>query len=113
MWLVASVGFFSIVRKPEESDLTVRARARGDLEALSKVYLPSLGPIIEGGGTDYPYRAHVSPKALAEAVARIVKDIDYANFKDSVADLQGPQRAHVYGDVWHALRRLTPKASGR
>jgi hypothetical protein len=49
MWLVTSVGFFSIVKKPGESDLTVRARARGDLEALSKAYFPSLGLFFESG----------------------------------------------------------------
>lgn len=36
MWLMTTVGFFSIVRKPGETDLTVRARVRSDLEALEK-----------------------------------------------------------------------------
>jgi hypothetical protein len=106
MWLLTSVGFFSIVRKPGEVDLTVRARSRDDLEAFSAEYVPSMGPIIEGAGTDYPYRAHASPDAVAAAVARIVLEIDYPNFKDAVADRQGFGRAHIYGDVWSALRGL-------
>lgn len=109
MWLMTPVGFFSIVRKRGETDLTVRARVRGDLEDLEKEYLPSLGPIVAGGGTDYPYRAHVDPNALATAIARMVEEIDYSNFKDTVAAGQGFERAHVYGEVWSALRKLTPK----
>ncbi len=42
MWVMTPVGSFSIVRKRGETDLTVRARVRGDLEALEKEYLPSL-----------------------------------------------------------------------
>jgi hypothetical protein len=110
MWLMTTVGFFSIVRKRAETDLTVRARVRGDLEALQKKYLSSLGPITAGGGTDYPYRARIASKALAAAVARMVEDIDYANFKDTAAARQGPERADVYGKIWSTLRKLTPKA---
>ncbi len=109
MWLMTLVGFFSIVRKRGETELTVRARVRGDLEALGREYLPSLGPIIAGGGTDYPYRGRVDPTALAEAIARMVEEIDYSNFKDTVAARQGFERAHVYGEVWSALHKLTPK----
>ena len=107
MWLMTTVGFFSIVRKPGENDLTVRARARGDLEALVREYLPSSGPIVVGGGTDYPYRVRVATNVLAQAVARIVEDIDYPNFKNEVAGRQGPDRAHVYGEVWSVLHELT------
>ncbi len=110
MWLMTTVGFFSIVRKPDETDLTVRARVREDLEALEKEYLPSLGPIVAGGGTDYPYRARVDSRALAAAIARMVEDIDYTNFKDTAAARQGMERAHVYGEVWSVLRKLTSEA---
>jgi len=110
MWLMTTVGFFSIVRKPDETDLTVRARVREDLEALEKEYLPSLGPIIAGGGTDYPYRARVDAQALATAIARMVEDIDYSNFKGTTAVRQGVERAHVYGEVWSALHKLTSEA---
>jgi hypothetical protein len=109
MWLITPVGFFSILRKRGETDLTVRARVRDDLEALEEEYLPFLGPIIAGGGTDYPYRAHVDPIALAAVIARMVEEIDYSNFKDTVAARQGFERAHVYGEVWSALHKLTPK----
>ena len=92
MWLMTPAGFFSIVQKRGETDLTVRARVRGDLEALEKEYLPSLGPILTGAGTDYPYRAHVDGNTLGAAIARMVENVDYTNFKDTVAARQGPGR---------------------
>jgi len=106
MWLVTPFGFFSIVRKDGGHDLTVRARVQQDLEELQRRYLPSLGGVQEHAGTDYQYRATVSQTDLAEAMKRIVLDIDYANFKDEVAQEQGSARAHVYGTVWSALRAL-------
>jgi hypothetical protein len=111
MWLMTTVGFFSIFRKPDDADLTVRARARGDFEALERVYLPSLGPISTGSGTDYPFRARVAPGVLAAAVARMVEDIDYANFKSEVAVRQGDERARICGQVWGLLRGLTAGAA--
>jgi hypothetical protein len=41
----------------------------------------NLNHIIHGGGTDYQYRGKVSHDDMAEAVKKIVKDIDYPNFK--------------------------------
>ena len=100
MWLATSFGFFSIVRKPREAHLTIRARVRGDLVALRERHLPSLGDIVEGGGTDYPYRATVAPEDLAPALGRVVLDIDYANFKNTVLARQGAMREKVYARVW-------------
>jgi hypothetical protein len=60
MWLITPLGFFSIVCKPDDEKqgtLTVRSRVKSDLEALCKNFLHSLGPIVEGAGTDYRYRA--------------------------------------------------------
>jgi hypothetical protein len=107
MWLMTTVGFFSIVRKPGDTDLTVRARALEDLEALEREYVPSLGPITEAGGTDYPFRARLARDELAVAVARMVEDIDYPNFKNEVGARQGPNRARVYGEVWAVLNGIT------
>jgi hypothetical protein len=75
MWLQTTIGFFSIVQEAGEAHLTVRARARGDLERLRDGYLPELGAIREGEGTDYRYRATAPHDAVAQAVARLVIDI--------------------------------------
>jgi hypothetical protein len=106
MWLVTNFGFFSVVQKKGDDILTVRARVRSDLEALKEKYIPAIGQILEGKGTDYKYRAKVSREDLAEAMRKIVKDIDYSNFKDSVAKKQGYKRASIYGEVWSDLMGL-------
>ncbi len=109
MWLITPVGFFSVVRKPTDikaNTLTVRARVRSDLEALKTSYLPELGPIQESSTNDYRFRAVVCQAAVAQAMARLVQELDYSNFKDEVARRQGSERAHLYHDVWSTLNRL-------
>lgn len=106
MWLQTTVGFFSIVQKEGEAGLTVRARARRDLEQLRARYLPELSDIREGEGTDYRYRAGASHEAVADAVRRMVLDVGYPNFKDEVERAAGAERAAVYSRVWSALRDI-------
>jgi hypothetical protein len=107
MWLITNFGFFSIVQKQGDSDLTIRSRVRGDLEALRAKYLPGLGEIRRSNVTDYRYRAMVAPADLAEAMGKIIRDITYDNFKNRVAEKQGPRRAHVYHRVWEDLLELS------
>lgn len=106
MWIFTTSGFFSIVRKPGSDLLTVRARAKGDLEALRTAHLPELGPTQTNGGTDYPFRATVAPEAFAAALGKLALGITYPNFKDAVAKVQGPARSRAYHKVWAALLDL-------
>ena len=106
MWLITKFGFFSVVQKPGDSDLTVRSRVLEDLEQLREQYLPELGEIEEGKGTDYRFRAKASHEAVAETVRKITLDIDYSNFKNEVKRVQGSERAGVYGEVWTVLYHL-------
>jgi hypothetical protein len=106
MWLMTNFGFFSIVQKKDADILAVRARARNDLETLKERYIPTLGHILKGGGTDYQYRATVSREDMAEALGKIIMDIDYDNFKNSVAEKQGRKRARLYEEVWGILLDL-------
>lgn len=109
MWLITPIGFFSIVQKPEDIEagiLTLRARAKDDLMALRQKYLPELGDIQKGGGTDYPYRARATKADVAAVMARLVEDIDYSNFKNVVHERQGSTRAHLYGKVWEVLYKI-------
>ena len=65
MWLLTPIGFFSIVLKHVDATtntLTLRARAKGNLDALRLHDLPSLGPVIANAGTDYRYHAQ-APRA--------------------------------------------------
>lgn len=109
MWLITPVGFFSVVRKPTDiqaQTLTVRARARSDLEALKAEYLPELGPIQESKVNDYRFRSVAPQAAVAQGMARLVQELNYSNFKDEVAKRQGHDRAYLYHDVWSTLYRL-------
>ena len=69
-------------------------------------YLPSLGVIEEGGGTDYRYRARAKRGEVAKALSKLVQQLDYANFKDEVAAKQDEYRASLYHDVWTVLKNL-------
>jgi len=109
MWLITPVGFFSVVQKPSDlkkKTLTVRSRVRTDLEVLQAQYLPELGAIQESQVNDYRFRATAPKAAVAAAMARLVEDLDYANFKDAVKTRQGAARAHLYHEVWDVLYRL-------
>src|SRR5689334_20866301 len=109
MWLMTPSGFFSIVRKPTDvaSDtLTVRSRVRSDLDDLRKRYLPDLSAVEENTGTDYPYRATAPRYDVAKAFAQMLQELNYENFKDEVARVQGDAREKVYGKVWSVLRSL-------
>ena len=87
-------------RKPDQ------AQRRHDLERLRERYLPGLGEISATPDRDYAFRARVSRQELAEAMGRIVADIDYPNFKSAVAQEAGYAREQVYDDVWEALLAL-------
>lgn len=113
MWLITPIGFFSIVQKSADANsdtLTVRSRVHADLERLREQYLPSLGPIQEGGGTDYRFRAQAPRAEVAAAMARLAETLDYSNFKTEVGVQQGHERAHLYGKVWDVLYALQTDA---
>jgi 8-oxo-dGTP pyrophosphatase MutT (NUDIX family) len=106
MWLMTTIGFFSVVQKPGTDFLTVRSRVRGDLDALRSRYLPDLSKSIDHAGTDYPWRATVPHLSFSAAIARMVSDIDYGNFKNEISARQGKGRAKRYQKVWEALYDL-------
>ena len=108
MWILTPIGFFSLVRKPEDEasgSLTVRARVREDLETFARL-CPELGPIESSQWTDYAFRARGPAAAVAATVGQLTAEIDYSNFKDQVQWKQGKARARVYGEVWETLYSL-------
>jgi 8-oxo-dGTP pyrophosphatase MutT (NUDIX family) len=109
MWLITPTGFFSVVCKPGDmkaGTLTIRARVQLDLETLREQYLPSLGPTTKNAGTDYPYRAKAKRSEVASALAQMIQQLNYDNFKNEVAEKQGPDRAEAYHEVWKLLYDL-------
>jgi hypothetical protein len=120
MWLVTTFGFYSVVRKPWDRDrgtLTVRARAREDLEALRAKYLPTLGEVAEDESADYRFRAQAPCEDVAKAFADAVGDIDYDNFKAAISERMGFARERIYHDAWRAFlaiqgRKRSPRSAG-
>jgi ADP-ribose pyrophosphatase YjhB (NUDIX family) len=109
MWVITNFGFYSIVEKPDDQQdctLTIRARVKTDLEDLRERYLPTLGLISEDTGTDYKYRARAPRLDISSALSQIALDIDYSNFKNSVAETQGADRAKLYHRLWDVLYGL-------
>ena len=106
MWICTPIGFFSVVQKPNEQHLTVRARVKADLAQLRARYLPDLGEIFSHVGTDYAHRAHCTHEQWGQALSAMAQDISYGNFKSHISKTQGPQRANVYSGVWNQLWAL-------
>jgi 8-oxo-dGTP pyrophosphatase MutT (NUDIX family) len=107
MWLFTTLGFFSIVRKNGDNELTIRSRTHGDLLRLITTYLPDLGEPVNYEGTDYPWRVRCQAHEIAKVVEQLTQEIEYDNFKNEVSDIQGAARAHRYGKVWQALYGMT------
>jgi hypothetical protein len=53
---------------------------------------------------DYRFRTTATKKAVSEAIARQITDLDYTNFKNAVHG--DPARDRAYMDVWAALHGL-------
>lgn len=111
MWILTTIGFFSIVQKPRQSGLTIRSRVAADLDRLRATYLPTLSATVTGAGTDYPHRATVGREEFALALAQMARDITYANFKGEVARRQGHGRERTYSKVWGVLQELESESS--
>lgn len=105
MWIFSTIGFFSVVQKRGDDQLTVRSRFPEDLDLLRERFMPELGPTETTPRADYRYRARITHEAFDDGVVRLVAAIDYDNFKSEVSRRQGPERAHIYGDVWSVLYR--------
>lgn len=96
MWLFLNDAMLSIVQKPDDKDtLTVRARIKGDIEAV----FPD-AKVVEGEGTDYRFRAKVPRVVVARAMADRVMSLSYGNFKSSV---KNRHRHDAYMDVWDVM----------
>lgn len=97
MWIFLNNAFYSIVdySNGKGPNLMVRARFKGDINRtfadVKEVHLP---------GRDYAWRAEVPRATVAKAMHDAVMNIDYSNFKDSVAE---DWRHDAYADVWQVM----------
>lgn len=105
MWLFTTIGFFSVVQKPNQTNLTVRAHVAADLDRLRERYMPELGPT-EPETVDYPFRASIEHEPFCRGMSQLVADINYADFQTEVVRTMGFSREHVYTAVWDVLHQL-------
>ena len=100
MWIYLPDGFLSIVadnRRPAGDQLLVRSRKRRHISA----HFPH-AEIIEGGGTDYGFRAWVPREQVKALMINQVDGLNYGNFKDTITD-DGYHDAAL--ESWWAMRR--------
>ena len=99
MWLCLRDSFLSIVAKDcAANELMVRARRPGDIEKC----FPD-AKVTRNTGSDYLYRAVLPRDVVKQAMAAMIDQIDYPNFKDTVED----RSLHAaYVGVWHAMAGL-------
>lgn len=97
MWIFLNDAFYSIVDYSNGAgpNLMVRARFKGDINRtfpdVEELHVP---------GRDYAYRASIKRERVAKAMYDATMDINYANFKDSVAE---DWRHDAYAGVWAVL----------
>jgi len=93
MWLFTQHGVYSITRSRTVTDKTqVRARTRRDLENLQTL-TSNPAPILKTLNADYRWRIIITPSESERIVTLLTRDIDYPNFKPSVA--RRPDRSTV------------------
>lgn len=99
MWLFSQKGFFSIVEHKDNSDLLlVRSRIKGDIERCWPT-----AAVRENEGSDYRFRASIPRTEVINKVAKIVKEINYPDFKASLVDTK---RIRWYSRVWEIMATM-------
>ena len=100
MWIASKYGFFSIVEKPKE-EFHIRARAKKDLEALSKAAGFISIKIHTSLDGDYRYRLVVN-RAVKDLLMKALSDsIDYDNFKNVIAKTPAQKdKLDIYHRIW-------------
>ena len=101
MWLMTTRGFYSVVEHRDDADrLIVRARCRGDIEALAGLVS---GMPVELASADYAWRVEVTRSEWQAAMQVLVGEIAYPNFKSAIVDRDHHE---AYMRVWSVLLAL-------
>lgn len=108
MWLFSETGFVSAVQdRKDPKKFVVRGRDKKSLEPLAKF---ARAKVIEGGGTDYPFRVVVSRKKFGEWVAEQIANLDYTNYKGRMYSTR-PEFGTALHNVWDDMHGVSPKVS--
>jgi len=105
MWLATKHGFYSIVQKPP-GQFHVRARVRQDLVNLLDLVRKEL-EILDWPSADYRFRIIVQHRDLGEIMAALAVSLDYANFKNQIANSPDQRvKLDAFHEVWAILAGL-------
>lgn len=99
MWIFTNKGLLSVVKDRDSDRLLVRARQKGLLQKIA----PRPEEVFVDQFADYPHRVFMTRMEFIEAVYEEVHQIDYHNFKASVAD---PLLGDLYARVWTVMSAL-------
>jgi hypothetical protein len=104
VWVFLNNAFVSAVQHRDNADLlVVRARVEGDLE---RFFAEDQNLKVERTeDADYLFRTTIRKNLFAAALLNRMTEIDYANFKDSIA-LEDADRHGAYLRVWQAMNNL-------
>lgn len=102
MWIFLNNAFLSIVidRQSNEGNLLVRARRKGDIEAV----FPR-AKVTVNAKRDYRFRASIRRQDVASAIADSICGISYDNFKDSIPK-KDHERHTAYLRVWSTMEQF-------
>jgi hypothetical protein len=112
MWVCTPFGILMPALRPAETiepgddrTLQVRARHREYLDTFRERYCPELGESLHFAEHDYPWKAYVTPEALATAMARMTLSIDYEKFKPEaerggLPDHLADELHSCYNEMW-------------
>jgi hypothetical protein len=113
MWLFTTAGFFSAVAL-DTRVLKVRTRAKRHLENLKTLDLiPKDIEIIEGGGTDYPYRVLLTTTQWMKVVEHFAGEIDYGNFKGAVGKTGDLDYIEALHRTWSVMQMVESKEKSK
>lgn len=126
MWVMAPIGFFSVVAARNKqagavdpATVMVRARDRKHLEALKAQFAEQLSgaEIVETPHSDYPCRLVVPKAAWVNVAAGLAESVGYDNFKNEAERVNGHDAyVDALHSVWGVMRRfqlsLSPRRGG-
>jgi hypothetical protein len=102
MWIFTNRAFLSIVKHTDKPNvLVVRSRFPNHIQTI----FPK-AHVTENVGTDYRYRAELNPEEVSKAITRLVSEIDYDNFKNSL-NIYDEKYLDCCLDVYNSVARIS------
>lgn len=120
MWLMTTLGFFSVVcarqadggwgNPVDKTRVMIRARNKRHLESLRSRFPKELKnlEIVESLSTDYRWRLFCPKDVWAACITELVRDTDYDNFKDACAEIHGQSSPYLHAlhETWSTFNTM-------